>query len=460
MTTDIERPDPASAEILLVDDERVALKNLTHVLSKEGYKVIAASSGPAGMKALREKDFDLVMTDLRMEKVDGMDILRHCRDSHPDTAVIMITGYATVDSAVDAMKEGAFHYVAKPFRLEEVRHLAREALEMVRLRRENRRLRELVNSYGEDTRLVTQDAGMERVLETARQISPSDCSVIIAGESGTGKELLAHFIHQTGRRRDAPFVAVNCGAFTEDLLANELFGHDKGAYTGATEAKGGLIEAASGGTLFLDEITEMSTAMQVKLLRVIQEGELYRLGGSAPVKVDVRYLAATNRDLPEAVASGRFRNDLYYRLNVVSLYMPPLSERPGDIPLIAHYFLKRYAKLMDKPVQEITSAAMDLLCSYDFPGNVRELSNLIERGMALATGTSLGVEQLPEDINRLSIRAYRNKRAEMPTLEQQEAEYIRWVLEQTSGNRTRSAEILGIDRVSLWRKIKKYGFEI
>ena len=449
----------SDAMILVVDDERIALKNLTHVLRKEGYLVTAVASGPAGMKALRERDFDLVMTDLRMEKVDGMDILRYCRGNHPDTAVVMITGHATVDSAVDAMKEGAFHYIAKPFRLDEVRHLTGEALEMVHLRKENRRLRELIDTYGEESRLVTQDAGMERVLATASQIATSGCNVVISGESGTGKELLARHIHQASQYRDGPFIAVNCGAFSEDLLANELFGHEKGAYTGATEAKDGLIEAASGGTLFLDEITEMSTAMQVKLLRVIQEGELYRLGGSSPVKVDVRYLAASNRDLPETVASGRFRKDLYYRLNVMNLYMPPLSERPGDVPLIAHYFLKRYAKLMDKPVEDITPAAMDLICSYDFPGNVRELSNLMERGVALATGTSLGIEQLPDDINRLSIRAYRGKRGSMPTLEQQEVEYIRWVLEQTGGNRTRAAEILGIDRVSLWRKIKKHGFQ-
>jgi DNA-binding NtrC family response regulator len=459
MSLEMASPIQTGAEILIVDDERVALKNLTYFLGKEGYRVTATSSGPAGMKALHERDFDLVLTDLRMERVNGMDILRYCRDSHPDTAVIMITGYATVDSAVDAMKEGAFHYIAKPFRLDEVRHLIGEALEMVRLRKENRRLSALIDSFGAESRLVTQDAGLERVLESARQIAPSGCNVVISGESGTGKELLARYIHQASRGGDAPFVAVNCGAFTEDLLANELFGHEKGAYTGAAEAKGGLIEAASGGTLFLDEVTEMPAAMQVKLLRVIQEGELYRLGGSSPVKVDVRYLAATNRDLSKAVASGRFRNDLYYRLNVVNLYMPPLSERPGDIPLIAHYFLKRYAKLMDKAVEDISPAAMDLLCSYDFPGNVRELSNLMERGVVLATGKSLGVEQLPEDISRLRIRAYRSKRGPMPTLEQQEVEYIRWVLERSGGNRTRAAEILGIDRVSLWRKIKKHGLE-
>jgi DNA-binding NtrC family response regulator len=239
MCPELTPPSRKQPEILVIDDERVALKNLTHVLSKEAYRVTAASSGPAGMRALREHCFDLVLTDLRMEKVDGMDILRYCREAQPDTAVIMLTGYASVDSAVDAMKEGAFHYIAKPFRLDEVRHLTAEALEMVQLRKENRRLRELVDSYGEDSRLVTQDAGMQRVLETARQIAPSDCNLVISGESGTGKELLARYVHESSRRRNAPFVGVNCGAFTEDLLANELFGHEKGAYTGATEAKGG-----------------------------------------------------------------------------------------------------------------------------------------------------------------------------------------------------------------------------
>jgi DNA-binding NtrC family response regulator len=460
MSLEIASSVQTAAEILIVDDERVARKNLTHVLGKEGYRVTVASSGPAGMTTLRERGFDLVLTDLRMGGVDGMDILRYCRDRHPDAAVIMITGYATVDSAVDAMKEGAFHFIAKPFRLDEVRHLIAEALEMVGLRKENRRLSDLIDSFGAESRLVTRDAGLKRVLETASQIAPSGCNVVISGESGTGKELLARYIHRISQCGDAPFVAVNCGAFTEDLLANELFGHEKGAYTGATESKGGLIEAASGGTLFLDEITEMPATMQVKLLRVIQEGELYRLGASSPVKVNVRYLAATNRDLPESVTSGQFREDLYYRLNVVNLYMPPLSERPGDIPLIAHYFLKRYAKLMEKPVEDISPAAMDLLCGYDFPGNVRELSNLVERGVALATGRSLDVAQLPEDIKRLRIRAYRRRRGPMPTLEQQEIEYIRWILERCGGNRTRAAAILGIDRVSLWRKIKKYGLEV
>jgi len=448
--------EAVAARILVVDDERVALRNLVHVLTKEGYAVTGAEGGAAGLRALEKESFDLVLTDLRMERVDGMQILRNVREHHSDTAVILVTGFATVSSAVDAMREGAFHYLAKPFRLDEVRHLVREALEMTELRRENRRLRELVEAQGEGRRLLTQDPAVRKILETARQVARSEANVIVSGESGTGKELLARYVHEHSRRRAGPFVGVNCGAFPEDLLANELFGHEKGAYTGATEARAGLIETASGGTLFLDEITEMSPTMQVKLLRVIQEGELLRLGGTKPVKLDVRYLAATNRDLREAVATGRFRQDLYFRLSVVSLVLPPLSERRGDVPLLAHHFLKQYAASLEKDVREIDPEAMALLSEYDFPGNVRELANLIERGVALSDGPSLRPEHLPEDLRGLKVRTVRPRGGELPTLEQREAEYIRWVLEQTGGNKTRSADILGIDRVSLWRKIKKY----
>ena len=453
----MNEPEASRFRILVVDDERVALRNLVHILSKEGYQVTGAESGPAGLKALDEAEFDLVLTDLRMERVDGMQILRHSRERHPETAVVMITGFATVSSAVDAMREGAFHYIAKPFRLDEVRHLVRDALELAQLRRENRRLRELVEAQGEGQRLLTQDPALRKILETARHIAQSEANVIITGESGTGKELLARLIHEHSPRRVKPFVAVNCGAFPEELLANELFGHEKGAYTGAMDARAGLIEAAHGGTLFLDEVTEMSPAMQVKLLRVIQEGELMRLGSSKPVRVDVRYLAATNRDLREAVASGRFRQDLYYRLNVVHLHLPPLSERPGDVPLLAHHFLKRFATTLAKDVRDIDMEALAILAEYDFPGNVRELANLIERGVALADGPVLRIDHLPDDLRQLQVHALRRKGPELPTLEEQEAEYIRWVLDQAGGNKTRAADILGIDRVSLWRKIKKYG---
>lgn len=452
-----ETPGPPSAHILIVDDERAALKKLRHVLVKEGYQVSGAGSGPAGLRALEKERFDLVLTELRMEKVDGMQILKYCRERYTDTAVVMITGFATVSSAVNAMREGAFHYIAKPFGVDEVRRVVREALALTALRRENQQLRKLVAATGEEHRFLTQDPATQRVLDTAHRIAPSTANVIITGESGTGKELMAHFIHEHSQRKDKPFVAVNCGAFSEELLVNELFGHEKGAYTGASEARPGLIESADQGTLFLDEVTEMSPAMQVKLLRVIQEGELRRLGGTRPIKVNVRYLSATNRDLQETVANGSFRQDLYYRLNVVHLDLPPLNERAGDVPLLAHYFLKRHAAQLGKKVEDIDPEAMALLNEYDFPGNVRELANLIERGIALANGETLRADHLPPDLQQLKVRAFRYKATALPTLEEQETAYIKWVLEQTGGNRTRAADILGIDRVSLWRKINKYG---
>lgn len=445
--------------ILVVDDERIALKNLLHVLRGEGYAVQGVQSGAAALKVIDQQELDLVITDLRMEQVDGFAVLRHCRARRPHTPVIVITGHATVSSAVDAMREGAFHYIEKPFRLDEVRHLVREALELNRLRRENQALREQLAAQTDRERPLTQDPALTKLLDTARQIAPTGCNVIISGASGTGKELLARYLHRHSGRADGPFIAVNCGALSEELLVNELFGHDKGAYTGATEARAGLVEAADRGTLFLDEITEMSLGMQVKLLRVIQEGEVQRLGSSRPRKVDVRFIAATNRDLPEAVASGRFRQDLYYRLNVMGLRLPPLAERRGDVPLLAHFFLKKAATAMGRAVEEITPEAMAVLAGYDFPGNVRELANLIERGVALSTGTQLGLENLPEDLRELRVHSYQWQPGRLPTLEAQEGDYIRWVLGQTGGNRTRAAEILGIDRVSLWRKLKKYGID-
>ncbi len=445
------------ARLLVIDDEAIAVRNLSHVLRKEGYAVSTAQSGPAGLKALATQPFDLVLTDLRMAQVDGLAILRHCRTQAPDTRVIVITGHATIASAVDAMREGAFHYIAKPFRLGEVRDRVREALELVRLTRENQALRDQVAAHGGLDQPLTQDPAMAKLLETARQVAPTDCNLIIEGASGTGKELLARYLHAHSRRGSGPWVAVNCGALSEELLANELFGHAPGAYTGAGPARAGLIESAQGGTLFLDEVTEMSLGMQVKLLRVIQEREVLRLGSTRPVRVDVRFLAATNRDLAEAVAAGRFRQDLYYRLNVIALHLPLLADRPGDIPLLAHRFVQRAAAAMGKPVRQIAPAAMDLLLNYGFPGNVRELANLMERGVALATGDTLEPEHLPDDLRDLQVRTFRQEPGALRSLEAQEAEYIRWVLTQTGGNRTRAAQALGIDRVSLWRRLKRYG---
>lgn len=445
--------------ILVVDDEKIALRNLEHVMKKEGYDVTGTQSGMQALKLIESYAFDVILTDLKMENVDGMQILRKARDLHPDCEVIMITGFATLDTAVKAMKQGAFYYIAKPFKLDEVRKVVKEALEKVQLKRENILLREQIDRFQGRVKIVTQDPAMERLLETAAQIAPTDCNVILNGESGTGKELLARFIHNHSKRAEGPFFAVNCGAFTDELLTNELFGHEKGAFTGALAMKKGLIETASGGTLFLDEITEMATSMQVKLLRVIQEREVLRVGGTDPVKVDVRFVAATNRDISDAIKSGSFRSDLFFRLNVVSLRIPPLAERKNDIPLLCYYFLKRYATIMKKPVAEISEEVIGLLMNYDFPGNVRELENIIERGVALCNGPRIEVAHLPEDLKDLSVRTFRRIEGKLPSLEDQERAYITWVLTEVGGNKTLAAQVLGIDRVSLWRKLKRFGLE-
>jgi two-component system response regulator HydG len=450
-----------TGKILIVDDELVALKNLKHIMKKEGYEVTGTQSGQKALKYLEEQHFDVVLTDLRMEKVDGRQILETCRANYPDTEVILVTGYATLESAVEAMKQGAFYYIGKPFRLDEVRKVVREALAKVQLKKENRQLREQLANYENQVQIITQAPQMQKLLEQARQVAPTDCNLLISGESGTGKELLAHYLHQYSERVKGPFVAVNCGAFTEELLTNELFGHEKGAFTGATTQKQGLVEVANGGTLFLDEVTEMPPSMQVKLLRVVQELEVQRLGSTTPIAVNVRFIAATNRNLQKAMNSGQFRQDLFFRLNVVSLQLPPLAQRKGDIALLSQYFLQRYAKQMKRAVSNIAPAASECLAAYGFPGNVRELENIIAHGVALARGPAIERENLPEDIRTLTIKTFRHKEnGGIPSLEEQEIAYIQWVLQEVKGNKGLAAQVLGIDRVSLWRKLKKYGLEI
>jgi DNA-binding NtrC family response regulator len=447
-------------KILIIDDELIALKNLKHVMKKEGYAVTGTQSGQKALQYLEEQDFDVVLTDLRMEKIDGMQILEKCRSQYPDTEVILITGYATLESAVEAMKQGAFYYIGKPFRLDDVRKVVREALAKVQLKKENRELREQLASYENKVHIITQAPQMQKLLKKCRQVAPTDCNLLINGESGTGKELLARYLHQYSERVKGPFIAVNCGAFTEELLANELFGHEKGAFTGATTQKQGLVEVAHCGTLFLDEITEMPPSMQVKLLRVVQEREVQPLGSTRPIPVDVRFIAATNRNLQEAVKTGQFRQDLFFRLNVVPLHLPPLVQRKGDIALLSQYFLQRYANQMKKTVTDIALSVTERLANYGFPGNVRELENIIAHGVALAKGTTIELENLPEDLRLFDIKTFRSQgEGHLPSLEEQEIAYIQWVLKEVNGNKTRAAQILGIDRVSLWRKLKKYNIE-
>ncbi|MCL7489713.1 MAG: sigma-54 dependent transcriptional regulator [Desulfobulbaceae bacterium] len=444
-------------KILVVDDEAVALQNLMHVLKKEGYKVLGTQNSPEALELIAKERYDLVLTDLKMEKVDGMEILVRTKEHHPDTEVIMITGYATVKTAIEAMKEGAYHYIAKPFKLDEVRKVVKEALEKVRLKRENLNLKSQLKVYTGSSGIITQNKQMKNVLSLAAQAALSDSNIVINGESGTGKELLAKFIHASSNRQDGPMLSINCGAFNEELLTNELFGHEKGAFTGADQFKPGLIEKANGGTLFLDEITEMPLSMQVNLLRVLQEKEVLRLGGTTPIGIDVRFIAATNRNMHEEVQLGHFRNDLYFRINVVSITLPPLAARKDDIPVLIHHFLDKYSREMKKNVLNISPEVADILTNYDYPGNVRELENIIERGVALTRGDTIDPEQLPDDLRGMVFKTFR--RAEnggIPSLEDHEREYIKWVLNETEGNKTLAAKHLGIDRVSLWRKMKKY----
>ncbi len=448
---------PTEPLILVVEDEAIARRNLTHVLEKEGYRVIPAAGGQEALDLLDAHTFDLVITDLKMDRVDGMTVLARSRELNPLTEVVMVTGYATVDSAVKAMQAGAYHYIPKPFNLGAVRKVAAEALLKRRLQMENRRLKETLASGAAPPLVIGESPAIRQVMQTVRQIAPTDTNVLILGESGTGKELVARSIHHHSPRVRRPFVAFNCGSFTEELMANELFGHEKGAFTGANREKAGLLEAADGGTVFLDEIGDMPQSMQIKLLRVIQEREVLRVGGTRPRPVDVRFIAATHRELEDDVQQGQFRQDLYYRLNVIALHLPPLSGRDGDIALLANYFLSLKCQAMHKSVNAIHPEAMALLSRHSWPGNVRELENVIERGVALATGDTILRTDLPDDLLNLAIETYRQPSGSIPTLVEQEQRYIRWVLEQCDGNRTQAAAIMGIDRVSLWRKLKRYG---
>jgi len=449
----------SEVDILVVDDEEVALKNLCHVLRKEGYQVVAAKSGKQALSYLEKNEFSLVLTDLKMPQVDGMQVLKRVKSLYPQTEVIMITGFSTVDSAVESLKAGAYHYITKPFKLEEVRKVVFEATQKYQLIQEVEELRKEFGHQESQLQIVTHNHLMKGLLEVAKQVAGTDTNIVISGESGTGKELLAKYIHRSSPRNEQTMLSINCGAFSEELLTNELFGHSQGAFTGADQDKKGLVEMADGGTLFLDEITEMPLSMQVKFLRVLQEQEVMRVGGTKPVKVNVRFVAATNRDLEKEVRSGHFRQDLFYRINVVSLKIPPLSDRKDDIPLLVRFFLDKYNSSMRKQITEISQDVLDTLQHYDFPGNVRELENIVERGVALATGNTLGLAQIPDDLRNLDIQTFRKSAGKYASMEEVEKSYIEWILKETGFNKTEAAKALGIDRVSLWRKIKKLGLE-
>ncbi|MGE5491418.1 MAG: sigma-54-dependent transcriptional regulator [Actinomycetota bacterium] len=444
-------------QILIVDDEEIARQNLMHVLRKEGLDADSAGDGREAEAMLAQKDYAVVLTDLRMPGMDGMALLNLIKVRWPGTEVIVITAHASTGSAVDAMRAGAFYYIEKPYRFPEVRKVVKEALEKAALRRENAALKTALSLATGKSRIITNSPLMEDLLVTATRVAPTDCNVLIHGETGTGKEVMARHLHDNSRRAAAPFIALNCGALTEELLASELFGHERGAFTGAVAAKGGLLEAAEGGTLFLDEITEMSLAMQVKLLRLLQEREFFRVGGTRTIKADIRVIAATNRDPEKSVTDGRLRQDLYFRLNVVALHLPPLRSRRGDIPVLASHFLSKAAHRMGKRVSEIQPDAFDCLLAYGYPGNIRELENIMERAVALAEGSVISADLLPAGVRQAKPgpNADPSASAILP-LSAMERQHVMRALEHTKGNRALAAQLLGIDRVSLWRKLRSY----
>ena len=436
--------------ILVVDDEEIARRNLSHVLEREGYRVDCAADGAAALALLAEGEYQLVLTDLRMPGIDGLELLRQTRQRWPDTEVVMITAHANASSAVEAMTSGAFYYVEKPFRLPDVRKIVGEATQKAALKRENATLKAALDQATTAPRIISSNPEMLAVLGTADGVAATDCGVLIVGEAGTGREAMARHIHEKSGRTGS-FVVVDCAAPVPEALAVSLFGE------GDTP---GAVLAADGGTLFLDEVAALPPTLQQRLLRLLEDGEFVPGGASgegAARKARPRIVAATAQDLAPRIEAGEFRQDLYFRLAVVTLSLPPLRKRRGDIPLLAMHFLARAAQRTGRNVSEISPEAFDRLLSYPFPGNLRELENLIERGVALADGPVLGADLLPDALTGPG--AMPEGTAAIPTLEAVEREHIEKVLEHTGGNRALAAQLLGIDRVSLWRKLRRYNEE-
>jgi len=453
----------AKARILVVDDEKSMRDLLSITLEKEGYDVLTAAGGQPAIEALHRESVDAVITDLRMPKVDGLQVLRAAKEISPDTAVIVITAVASTETAVEAMKLGAYDYITKPFKLDEVNLIVRNALERKRLRDENLYLRRQLETQHRFENIIGKSDVIAEVFDTIRKIADSPSTAMITGESGTGKELVARAIHFNSFRRDKPFVPVNCGAIPEGLMESELFGHVRGAFTGAVANKMGLFSAAEGGTLFLDEITEIPALLQVKLLRAIQLREIRRVGDIKDVKTDVRLIAASNRDLEEAVQAGILREDLFYRLNVIPIQLPPLRERREDIPLLVAHFLQKFSKELGKDVRGVTPETMAVLERYRWPGNIRELENVLERAVVLGAGDVLDVDALPESVRRE--RPFKGfDSVDLPedgldleaTLDTIESRYLQRALDRTGGVQTKAAQLLKMTFRQFRYKLQKH----
>ncbi|MFQ5354517.1 MAG: sigma-54-dependent transcriptional regulator [Thermodesulfobacteriota bacterium] len=449
-------------KVMIIDDEESLRHMLSVILKMEGYEAIAFADAAQALSSLSNDDYDFILCDIRMPGMDGLEFLKGLKgDGNDDHTVIMMSAYGTIDTALECMKLGAYDYISKPFKSDEIILTLKKAEEREKLKRENRRLKEEAARRFDVNNIITVDARMLDILELVKKVASYTTSVLISGESGTGKELVARALHTCGERVDRPFVAVNCGAIPGPLLESELFGHVKGAFTDARRDKAGLFEEAGGGTIFLDEVGELPMELQVKLLRVLQEGEVRRVGGTKAVKIDTRVVSATLKNLVDEIREGRFREDLYYRLNVIEIALPPLRERPGDIEKLAGHFTAQYARKFGKNVKGLSRDALGSLIKYSWPGNVRELENVIERAMILEEGgviekssLPMGVSSPSEDTLRVSSVGLSIKKAH----EAMERDFIKRALEATKNNKTRAAELLEISQRALLYKIKTYGF--
>jgi two-component system response regulator HydG len=447
------------SKILIVDDEPAHRQMIRAVLDAEGYAIDEAADGKEAVNCVRKRFYDLILMDIRMSKMSGTEALKEIKLINPGIAVIIMTAYASVSTAVEALKSGAYDYLTKPLDIDELKILVTKALHHQKLEEENINLKQILSSSFNFSSIIGRSSAMVKLLETVALVSPSDATVLITGESGTGKELIANAVHQNSPRKDQPFIKVNCAALPETLLESELFGHEKGAFTGALNRRQGRFQLAHRSSIFLDEISEMSQATQAKILRVLQEREFEPVGGTQTIRVDVRIIAATNKNLEEEIRSGRFREDLYYRLKVVTVESPPLRARREDIPLLAEFFLKRYAEKNRRLIKGFSPRAMDILIRHDWPGNVRELENLIERGVILVRGEIITPKELPEDLIPKDLMASTSSTDVIPgrTLKEVEKEMILRTLDDAGWNRTHAAEILGISRRTLQLKLKEYG---
>ncbi|MGB2697051.1 MAG: sigma-54 dependent transcriptional regulator [Candidatus Zixiibacteriota bacterium] len=448
------------ARIMVIDDEESMCKFMQIMLKKEGYEVTTTQSSYEALDILKQRNQDLIIADLKMPELNGLELLSRVKALDPDASFIVMTAYASVDTAIEALKKGAYDYLTKPFKVDEIRITIKKVLEQKRIKRENISLKKQLKKEFSFDNFIGSSPQILELRKMVEKVAQSDSTVLIQGESGTGKELVAKAIHYCSGRLDKPFVSINCAAIPETLLESELFGHLRGAFTGAVKEKEGLLKVADRGTFFLDEIATTSQAIQVKLLRVLEEKEVIPVGGTKPIEVDVRLITATNADLEQEVRLGRFRPDLFYRLNVLPITIPPLRERKDDTEVLIYYFIKKYCDKLKIAEKRISDETLKKLISYPWPGNVRELENTIERAVLLSKSDEITLNELPQKINKNEpINLVNEAKLENPTLEEIEKAYIYWVLKNTGWHKSKASQILGIDNSTLYRKIEKYGLK-